>query len=122
MQYTDNTKMDKLPAAAYLPPTYIAPAPGVPMMGKHWLEATSPELNGQQFTQTFLYGSYDSKVTFYEPMITLNFLKNNSNYERDIPQPSKYEVAGYYPTKMRVLKHDGVTEIVLEKFVKRQAS
>lgn len=123
MKYTDIDKIDnKLPAAAYLPPTYQAPIPGVPMMGKHWIDVTSPELNGQPFTQTFIYGSYDSKVVFYEPMITLDFLKNNSNFERAIPQPAKFGKTGFYPTKMRVLKHDGVTEIVLDNFVKKQAS
>jgi hypothetical protein len=123
MGYTDTVKMDhNLPAAAYVPPTYIAPGPGIPMMGKHYIDVTSPELNGQTFTQTFLYGSYDSKVVFMEPMITLAFLKNTTSFERAIPQPSKYQQSGYYPTKLRIVKHDGVTEIILDGFVQRQAS
>jgi hypothetical protein len=123
MSYTDPVKLDQnLPDAAYFPATYISPTPGVPMMGRHWIDVTSPELNGAPFTQTFIYGSYDSKVVFYEPMITLQFLKDNSNYERAIPQPAKYQTAGYYPTRLRVVKHDGVTEIVLDGFTYRQAS
>jgi hypothetical protein len=124
MGLTDAAKMDQnLPAANYLPVNYIGPGSGVPMMGHHWIDMTSPELGGQvPFTQTFIYGSYDSKVIFLEPMITLDFLKTNSNYERAIPQPSKFQTAGYYPTKMRVLKHDGVTEIVLDGLAYRQAS
>jgi hypothetical protein len=121
MAYTDPVKMENLPDAAYVPANHIA-GPGVPMMGKHWIDVTSPELNGQPFTQTFLYGSYDTKVVFYEPMITLNFLKSTSNFERALPQPSKFKTAGYYPTKMRVSKHDGVTEIILDGFTYRQAS
>ncbi len=49
---------------------------GVPQMGAHWVDVTSPELNGSTFAQTFIYGSYDGQVNFYEPMITLDFLKN----------------------------------------------
>jgi hypothetical protein len=55
-------------------------------------------------------------------MITLDFLKKTTSYERAIPQPAKYQETGYYPTRMRVTKHDGVTEIALDQFVKRQAS
>ena len=120
----DDAKMNQnLPAADYVPANHISPVPGVPMMGRHWLDATSPELNGQAaFTQTFIFGSYDHKVIFYEPMITLEFMKANNNYERSIPQPAKYQVAGYYPTKMKISRHDGVTEIVLDGFVYRHAS
>lgn len=118
----DNARLDILPAAPYFPPTYISPGPGVPQMGNHWLDMTSPELNGQTFTETFIMGSYDSKVIFYEPMITKAFMKNSANFERNIPQPAKYQATGYYPTKMRIVKHDGVTEIILDGFVHRQAS
>jgi len=122
MNYTDTVKIDhKLPAADYFPAKHMAVA-GVPMMGKHWIDVTSGELNGQKFTQTFIYGSYDSKVVFYEPMITLDFLKKTSKFERPIPVPAKFQKPGYYPTKMRVVKHDGVTEVLLDGFVKRQAS
>jgi hypothetical protein len=95
---------------------------GIPKMGKHWIDVTSPELSGEKFSQTFIFGSYDSKVIFYEPMITLDFLKKTSKFERPIPVPAKFQKSGYYPTKMRVVKHDGVTEVLLDGFVKRQAS
>jgi hypothetical protein len=122
MNYTDMTKIDQnLPSTDYVPANHIA-GPGVPMMGKHWVDVTSPELNGGQFTQTFIYGSYDSKMVFYEPMITLDFLKQTTSFERPIPQPAKFQVSGYYPTRLKVSKHDGVTEIILKDFVKRQAS
>jgi len=112
----DSSKFKNWPAAEYFPANYINPGGGVPQMGAHWIDVTSPELNGQPFTQTFIYGSYDGKVNFYEPMITLEFLKNTSNFQRDIPQPAKVQKAAYYPTKMKVLKHDGVTEVILDGF------
>jgi hypothetical protein len=120
---TDNDKMNKFPDAAYLPAGHIAPAPGVPKMGMHWLDPTSPELGGgKTFTQTFIYGSYDSKVTFMEPMITKSFIDTISNFSRAIPQPAKFQRSGYYPTRMSIKRHDGLTDIILEDFVQRQAS
>ena len=118
---SDSMKFKNFPAPAYLPPTYINPGGGVPQMGAHWVDYTSPELNGVPFTQTFIYGSYNGKVNFYEPMITEAFIKANPNFERSIPQPDKYQKTGYYPTRMRIAKANGVTNIILEGFVLRQA-
>jgi len=118
----DSLKFKNWPAPDYFPTNYFNAGGGVPQMGVHWIDITSPEFNGQPFTQTFIYGSYDGKVTFYEPMITLDFLKNNSNFTRDIPQPAKVQQSGYYPTKLRVTKHDGVTEIILDGFRYRTQS
>jgi len=122
MAYTDMAKIENLPATDYIPANHLAGAP-VPMMGKHWVDLTSPELTGQApFTQTFIYGSYDAQVVFYEPMITLNFLKTTNEFERPIPQPAKVKANGYYPTKMKIKKKSGTTEIVLDGFTYRQAS
>ena len=118
----DSTGFKNWPAPGYFPATYFNPGGGVPKMGAHWIDATSPELNGQPFTQTFIYGGYAGKVSFYEPMITLEFLKNTNNFERAIPQPAKVQKSGWYPTKMRVKKHNGTTEVILDGFVYRQQS
>ena len=121
MNYMDEAKLTAEPSGDYIPASYVSGAP-VPMMGKHYIDVNTPELHGQSFTQTFLFGSYNSKVVFWEPMITLDFLKNTTQFERSIAQPSKYQQAGYYPTKMKITRHDGVTEISLTDFVNRQAS
>lgn len=122
MDMVDGVKLEAKPAAAYIPQNHID-GPGIPMMGKHWIDMAAPELSGTvPFTQTFIYGSYDSKVTFYEPMITLDFLKNTVHFERAIPQPAKFQQSGYYPTKMKVVKRAGATHIILTEFVERQAS
>jgi hypothetical protein len=123
-QYLDPVKLDAAPAAPYLPANYFGGDP-VPTMGKHFVDITSPELdpvNPQPFTQTFIYGSYDNKVVFYEPMITLDFLLNTQVFERSIPQPAKYQQSGFYPTKMRVIKVAKQSQIILEDFVYRTAS
>jgi hypothetical protein len=121
MNYMDQTKLNKEVPADYIPANHIS-GPGVPMMGKHYIDATAGELNGHTFDQTFLYGAYDGKVVFYEPMITLDFLKNTQHFERPIPQPGKFQKEGYYPTKMKVEKRNGQTEITLFGFEKKQAS
>ncbi|MGZ3840249.1 MAG: hypothetical protein ACXVMS_03560 [Flavisolibacter sp.] len=121
LNYTDMAKLNHDPAPDYLPLNHVPGAP-VPLMGKHWVDITSPEFHGLPFTQTFIYGSYDGDVVFYEPMITLDFLKSTSAFERPIPQPARFKKAGYYPTKMIVVKHDSVTDIILDGFVYRQAS
>ena len=57
--------------SGYLPADYIGPIGPEPEMGGHCVDVTSPELNGSPFTHTFIYGGYNSKVNFYEPMVTL---------------------------------------------------
>jgi hypothetical protein len=118
----DSMKFKNWPASAYFPSTYFNAGGGVPKMGAHWVDLTSGEFNGHQFTQTFIYGSFDGKVTFYEPMITLDFLKNNSDFQRSIPQPAKVQKTGWYPTKLKIVKHDEVTDVILDGFVFRQQS
>ncbi len=118
----DNTGFLNFPAPGYLHEMY-APVPGgVPQMGTHWVDVTTPELNGGTFTQTFLYGTYNGNVTFYEPMITKAFLDNHPSYQRSFPVPQKFKKEGYYPTKMRIEKINGITNVILEGFVYRQAS
>jgi hypothetical protein len=119
--FVDPAKLAASVPAEYLPANYIGIDP-VPTMGKHYVDVTSPELNGQPFTETFILGSYDAKINFYEPMITLEFLKATTTYERSIPQPAKYQQSGYYPTKMRIQKAAQATNIILEGFVYRTAS
>ena len=117
----EDAKLAIAPADGYLPTTYMSAGP-VPKMGTHWIDVTSPEFSGGGFTQTFIYGSYNGNINFYEPMITLNFLKATNTFERAIPQPAKFQQAGYYPTKMKVVKRNGASHIVLTDFVQRSAS
>lgn len=121
--YTQATeKFNNLPGADHMPTAYIATPEGVPQMGKHWVDVTSSEFTPAGFNQTFMYGSYDGKVTFYEPMITEAFIKANPTFERSIPLPAKFQQSGWYPTKMRIAKANGATSIILENFVQRQAN
>jgi hypothetical protein len=121
----DSTKFQLFPLPGYLPANYIPIPEGEEMMGKHWADINSPELNPvtpQPFTQTFIYGSYNGRVTFYEPMATLSFITATNNFVRDIPQPVKYAKPGYYPTKLSITKSGSTTELKLTDFVYHQQS
>jgi len=97
-------KFDNLPAAPYLPANYIRPPGGVPQMGTHWIDPTSPELQGKPFTETFIVGSYNGKVTFWESMVAHSLLKEGKEIDKAIPQPSKFAVTSYYPTHYSIKK------------------
>jgi hypothetical protein len=111
----DDPKGDILPAAAMLPAGYItapnvAPGRTVPMMGRHWVDPTSPEYAvGGTFTHTFIYGSYNGHVTFLEPMFTKAMLVPGVNVSQAIKQPTTYEATGkYFPTTYTI-RHDATT-------------
>ena len=63
-------KAARHPSGARAPEGYVPIPGGVPLMGTHWVDPTTPELNGQPFTTTFIFGSWDGELTFTEPMIT----------------------------------------------------
>lgn len=95
----------KTPLADFLPPFYIPTPGGVPMMGWHWLDSRSPELNGKRFTSTFIYGYYNGEMIFLEPMITREFLMDFGEINQELSLPNKYAIEGYYPKKYTV-KYD----------------
>lgn len=89
--------------AGYLPSIYVRIPGGVPQMGAHWFDPTSPEWHGGGFTSTFIYGTYDSHVTFDEPMITLATLQSGVTIQKDIPQPEYFDPSNtYYPTQYTI--------------------
>ncbi len=110
------------PAAEFIPAGYISPAPAaVPLMGVHWVDPTSPELNGQLFSRTFIYGSYDGKLIFAEPMLTKAYLETKPNGVYDIPMAQRYDPAGVYPQAyaVRYIETTKRYEIALVKLVHR---
>ena len=125
--------------AGYAPamPPGAAPADvAVPTMGLHWTSATAPELQKafgkpeawRPFTATFIYGSWDGRFTFLEPMITRAHLLERRSAEgaaRDqviaISTPARVAVPGQYPTAYRILWDDAAREyrVALTRLVAR---
>jgi hypothetical protein len=92
--------MEKLPPAGHMPDTYFPTPGGVPGMGKHWLDVNAPELRGIPFTKTFIYGSYNGKVIFYEPMITRAILMEGKDCTLPFGVPTLFSPTNkWYPTQ-----------------------
>jgi Domain of unknown function (DUF5602) len=102
---TTNPALNILPDSNFIPRFYFPEPGGINKMGKHWADFTSPELNPVNpapFTSTFIYGSYNGKVIFHEPMITRAFLLTKPDTLMDIKQPQKFENPGHYPVKYQI--------------------
>ncbi len=104
MAINDGVLADILPSSEYVPMTYFDTPGFVPNMGKHWLSGLAEELiPGNVFTKTFIYGSYNGKFIFGEPMITRDyFLQKDFPESLPIYQPQQYQVPGYYPTSYSI--------------------
>jgi hypothetical protein len=104
----------------YLPPGHIDVGAVVPRMGNHLLDARSPELaDSLPVTRTFIYGAFDGELIFWEPMITLDFLRETRDACFDVRQPQAFKRAGYYPRRYCV-RHDartGERSVSLEGFL-----
>ena len=104
--------------AQYLPAGYIDVGAVVLRMGNHLLDSQSPELKDSlPFTSTFIYGAYEGELIFWEPMITLDFLRDTRDACLEIPQPRTFRQAGYYPTQYCVRQdQQGERTVSLENF------
>jgi hypothetical protein len=114
-------KMSLEPVAAFIPSGYVRDQAGVPNMGTHWSDIESPEKNGQPFTSTFIYGSYNGAFTFMEPMVAKSFLDTHPSVTRTIKLPAQYSTPGYYPTSYELRYDDSSKEftVSLGDFVHR---
>ena len=112
------------PAAAQAPEGYVAIPGGVPFMGAHWVDPTTPELNGQPFTKTFLFGSWDGELIFTEPMITRAYLATKPDFFQRVPVPAEVLESGWYPTGYRIRWNEATREyrVALTDFVWREAA
>lgn len=96
----------------------------VPAMGNHLVDLTSPEFHGEVFTRTWIYGAYDAKVTFYEEMVTRDFLLRQSQQCFSIKTPPAVALGGYYPT-LSCIRHIAESDeytVSMEGFEFREAS
>jgi hypothetical protein len=94
--------------------------------GNHLLDSSAPELGDPPapFTQTFIYGSFDGHIIFYEPMISLAYLQGQPNACFPLKLPQAWAVGGSYPTEycIRHLADEGEYTVSLESFVRREAT
>ena len=111
--------------AKYVHADQIDVGAAAPDMGNHLIDSKSPELakGGPMFTHTFIFGAYDGKITFLEPMVTLAFIASKPDMCTKINQPAAFEVAGAYPTRycVRYQPSEDAYAISIEDFVRREA-
>jgi len=115
-------KAARHPPAGFMPENYIPPEPDpVPGMGLHWVDANTPELHGSPFTHTLIYGSWDGKVTFVEPMVAKPIFDRRETVVAPVKQPALVAASGRYPTRYRIDfdPNAGEHRIVLEGFEAR---
>ena len=117
-----------LPADRYVAPDYADMDAVEPAMGNHLIDPTGPEFNGGTFTHTFIYGSWNGKLPFYETMITHDWLsglrdgtESSACYPMKLPQA--WQQAGWYPTRYCIRHLDNRSElsVSMEGFVYRHA-
>ncbi|WP_441249276.1 hypothetical protein [Kitasatospora sp. McL0602] len=89
-------------ATEYLPADYVDKGIAETAMGNHLQDPTAPEWHGVPFVRTMIYGAYDARITFLEPMVTLRALHQaeagSAQSEcSDIKQPSAWQQPGWYP-------------------------
>ncbi len=84
------------------------------------VELADPTLG---FSHTFIYGAYDGRLIFLEPMVSHAFLSSRPQQCRPIRPPKVYAAAGYYPTTYCV-RYDAASatyRVTLEGLVHRPA-
>lgn len=87
----------------HLPGDYVyAPASTIPRMGAHWIDPASHELHGAGFDTTYLYGTWDGSVIFWEPMMTKAYIESRPDAVIEIATPARVATPGWYPSAYRV--------------------
>lgn len=121
----DQFKLATRPLPAnYMHPDFKSVDAVAPAMGNHLIDLTSPEFNKKTFTQTWIYGVYDSHITFYEEMLTRDYLLSQPSTCFPIKLPPAVGTKGYYPTKscIRYIAQSNEYTISMEGFVLREAN
>ena len=108
----------------YMHPDYKSVEAVAPAMGNHLIDLTGPEFNKVKFTRTWIYGTYDGRVTFYEEMVTRDYLLSRPATCFPLKSPPAVGIKGYYPTQscIRYLSQSNEYTVSMEGFVLREAS
>ena len=96
-------------------------------MGNHLIDPTTFGSPVEPPTHTLIYGAWSGRVSFLEPMITLDFLEGLSRSSapspcHPVPRPELVAEAGYYPTRYCVRRESDGFLVSLEAFEWRPAA
>lgn len=84
-----------------------------PAMGNHLIDLKAPEFNGVPFTHTWIYGVYEGRVTFYEEMVTVAYLKSRPDGWSPIKKAAAVALAGRYPTLSCIRYRSTTSEVAV---------
>ncbi|MEP0916398.1 DUF5602 domain-containing protein [Leptolyngbya sp. DQ-M1] len=110
------------PDARFIPAGYVmAPDSAEPGQGSHWIDPKSDEFQGAPhgFNHTFIYGFYNGKMNFLEPMISKAAFDQRQSFQKTIARPVRYSTLGRYPRQYS-MSYDSQAHqfrISLSKFV-----
>jgi hypothetical protein len=108
---------DVAPPPGYLPANYALNA-AVAQIGRHWGENIFTA--GTTVNHTMIYGTWNGKLTFINPIVTLTTLASGQSYSVNYPQPQFFAKHGYYPTRYNIYEDDkGRHYVTLSDFVWR---
>ena len=68
---------------------------------------------GQTFTKTFIWGTYNGNVTFWEPMISRSYLLTHPDDLVNLAQPTAYQKDGWYASSYQVIYSSDTKEYIL---------
>jgi hypothetical protein len=106
----------------YIHPDYKDVDAVAPAMGNHLIDLTGPEFNGQRFTRSWIFGTYDGQITYYEEMLSRDYLLSKPDRCNSIKTAAAVGQAGYYPTSSCV-RYDAARDtytVSIEDFVLRE--
>ncbi|TQM46200.1 DUF5602 domain-containing protein [Pseudonocardia cypriaca] len=99
-------KAERAPESKYVPQDYVVPpgapaaAQAVPGMGVHLIDFSDGSLvpGSYDFEHIIINGTWDSRYTFIEPMITREWLLTGPASQQPLKLPQAYQKTAYYPT------------------------
>lgn len=96
----------------------------VPAMGNHLIDVTGPEFNGEEWKRSWIFGTYDAEVIFYEEMLTRALLLSNPDACYPIKAPPAVGIRGYYPTQSCIRFDPATSEhtVSMEAFELREST
>lgn len=92
-------------------------------MGNHLVDLTGPEFSGEPFTRSWIFGADNGRITFWEEMISVDYMTSKPNKCHPIKTPAAVDRSGYYPTTVCTVYNpeDESVAVSVEKFVYRNA-
>lgn len=100
-----------------LMPAGFIPIQAIPGWGEHWVRANSPVLQDCFILHDMVTGVIDRNLAFYNPMASIELIKNNPQVTARVPLPLKVNQPGYYPTTYSIKQAGTDLVVSLENMI-----